>query len=860
MSIRYHRNTAGYRLMYFAREYSRRIAVSSYDDFRCRRFTYGRLLQLTVQTAGLLLDRGAVKGDAVMVCADNGVEYTLLVFATAVLGLRLVPVDVNTALGTFEKLHSWVRPRALFTSRRDVLERFADEAEDIDLLLQDIAGRPDDLEEMFAAHPGCVWYVDENDEYVLLFTSGTTSRPKAVPLTHRNIISNLASFWQLCFIPEDHRMLSMAPLSHALGLTMGLYFPASFGAGVVYVKHLNSSNIMRVMKEDRIDAVLTVPAFLTILKERIEDEMRRSGRLESVRKVLPRMLRLPVWVRRLVFRKLIRKLGGDLKWVATGASALNEDVGNFWEAVGVMVTQGYGLSECLIVSISDFGWRRMGTVGRCLPGQEIRLDDRGEIWVAGPHVFKGYEGRDELNSTLLRDGWFRTGDIGHFDPDGHLRIVGRLKNVIIGPSGLNIYPEDIESVVASQPEIMECVVVNAPAPGEDLYLVALVIPSCHAAADLDADALLARINGQLSSHQRLARLHVWHGDDFPRTSSRKVRRAAILEELESRGVDLRGGSRGAPAVAADPRDAFEARVIDVVASSCKQAAGSVTSSARLVADLGFDSLAMAELVMTLEEKLGIEIRQDDLFNVDMSLEEFVGAIRPVEGGGAGEVESLRLPGIVRAILAMSRIASRIALPALFRALFSLEISGREIRDREVVPAMRSRGHLLVANHSSHLDGLSVFCSLPLSVRGRLVAAAAHDYFFAPGTERRHFMLLGFIRAFPVRRGANPRSYFSSIGRSLDRGDSVLLFPEGTRSRTGELGTFAPAVGQCIRLMDAPVVPVILRGTHDLWPPDRDRPRRGRIGVEYRDPIRFSGRLGPYEIRDRLQDLFASELG
>jgi 1-acyl-sn-glycerol-3-phosphate acyltransferase len=121
------------------------------------------------------------------------------------------------------------------------------------------------------------------------------------------------------------------------------------------------------------------------------------------------------------------------------------------------------------------------------------------------------------------------------------------------------------------------------------------------------------------------------------------------------------------------------------------------------------------------------------------------------------------------------------------------------------------------------------------------------------------MLMSFMRAFPVRRGANPRQYFGSIGRYLDRGDSVLLFPEGTRSRSGKLGSFAPAIGQCIRLMDAPVAPVVVRGTHELWPPDRDRPRRGEIKVEYREPIHFSGRLGPYEIRDHLHELFEAEL-
>ena len=219
-----------------------------------------------------------------------------------------------------------------------------------------------------------------------------------------------------------------------------------------------------------------------------------------------------------------------LRWVAIGGAALNPETELFWEAIGVQIIKGYGLTETFIATCSSFRERRPGSVGIGVPGQEIRIAEDGEIWLRGPNVMEGYDGAPEANAACFVDDWLRTGDVGRFDDDGHLYITGRVKNVVIGPSGLNIYPEDVEQVLSGDSRVGECVVVESPErPGR---LWALIVPTVGG-AELDDEALRLAVNERLSSHQRLDRIVVWPEADFPRTGSQKIRRNVVVEQLRA---------------------------------------------------------------------------------------------------------------------------------------------------------------------------------------------------------------------------------------------------------------------------------------------------------------------------------------
>ncbi len=687
MSIRYHRNTAGYCIDYFFREFSGRKALTCCGTYRRRQYTYEALLAQSVQVAGLLLDLGCRKGDPVLVCAKNCAEYAAVIFAGAILGLRIVPVDVNLQKRVVVHLISSVRPRVCVTSDEDFqsTESSIDKCRviPVDRLFEDAAPYPTKQEQLFERFPEIEWCVDENDVYFEIFTSGTTNDPKSVPLTHRNLISNLANLRTMCSLPESYAVLSTAPLSHALGITLGLFAVLAYGAHIVLTQGLDGAALRRVLEQNRVDGIVTVPAFLHLLKDKLEAGIAAEGKRASFENALARARRIPMWMRRAMFRSVHRQLGGSLKWIVTGAAPLSLEVGAFYEALGVRVTEGYGLTECLMVCVSDFNRRKLGTVGQGLPGQEIRIDENGEIWVAGPNVFGGYRQGEGNECEVFRDGWMRTGDIGRFDEEGYLSIVGRTKNVIIGRSGLNIYPEDIEAALRLDARVREGVVVNAARSAGDVYLAATVL--LRSPEDIKSlDDIRETLNERLGSGRRVAVLVPWPEADFPRTPSSKVKRAAVeaaaIRIVRHVGCFAQHVSVAvAPEAAAPEVGSVAERIRRIVASVAKVDSAGLRSSDRLIGDLGLDSLALMDLSSRIELEVCPSFCKEALFQTDLTIRE-VAASAEIDLPTKREEAALYTPcRPVRGLPAAGGRLSVYLVPTLFRLFFRLKVEWRGAR-------------------------------------------------------------------------------------------------------------------------------------------------------------------------------------
>ena len=410
--------------------------------------------------------------------------------------------------------------------------------------------------------------------FELVFTSGTTGAPKGVMLTHGNVLASIEAIHRIIPVLE-HRIVSLLPLSHLLEQAVGLLYAVNVGADILYVRSRNPRVIFEAIRDHRTTSMILVPQVLDLFWSSIEREVARSGRAAIFARLRAIARHLPYGARRWLFRRVHREFGGGLQLLVgrtidvscsgmAGAWGLSRKHYDASLAAGKPLFEKldepgvlYGSTECGFATCTSREDHGLGTVGRSVPPVEVRLADDGEIQVRGPNVFGGYwRDPDATAAAFTADGWYRTGDIGRFDADGRLILMGRSKDIIVLPNGFNVYPEDIENalrvagvrdsvVLETRPGRIEAVVL---APGSTGIPQGGDIPA-HRAAGLgdDAEAVRAlidssvkRANVTLGQSQRIAGWRLWPDADFPRTHTLKVKRdqvrawAAVEEQLPVR--------------------------------------------------------------------------------------------------------------------------------------------------------------------------------------------------------------------------------------------------------------------------------------------------------------------------------------
>lgn len=313
----------------------------------------------------------------------------------------------------------------------------------------------------------------------IIFTSGTTSSSKAVMLSHRNIAANLYDLLCTEHVTENDRNLLFLPLHHTFGSTGVLFFLCA-GACTMFCDGLR--HIQKNLKEYRITTFVAVPLLLEAMYKNILAGVEKRGltrKLNTAKKLSGGLQRLHIDARRKLFKSVIDELGGELRLVISGASALSPAVSKGFNDFGILTIQGYGLTETspVLAAENDYNMRS-GSIGKAFPSVEIRIDNPnedgiGEIVAKGPNVMLGYYEMPEETAAVLKDGWFYTGDLGRIDEDGFIFITGRKKNVIVLKSGKNVYPEELEELVAKLPYVNEVLAYGKRK--DDNYLIAIKV-------------------------------------------------------------------------------------------------------------------------------------------------------------------------------------------------------------------------------------------------------------------------------------------------------------------------------------------------------------------------------------------------
>ncbi|UCF76820.1 MAG: AMP-binding protein [Betaproteobacteria bacterium] len=788
-----------------ARDYGGATALVMRAGLRDDRWSYERLWHAACAVGAYLREqRGLQPGDRVLLCAPN--QPRLVATLLGAMLARLVPVPLDPfSAAEFAARVARDTESALFINGTSL------EVPGVAQIA--LANLPVD-----ATPPRMLERPTAGDIAEIVYTSGTTGRPKGVVLTHANIWANMLSADQLIPHSKRWRLLSLLPLSHMMEQTVGLFGQLYRGSTIVYGVAHHPAAVLKALRRYRIVAMVVVPQVLLHMLHALEHEVQRRGLTRLWQWQNRLAVHLPLSGRRLLWHRLLREMGGELDIFISGGAALPSELGLAWERLGIPVVQGYGATECAPVITGNTLARRVpDSVGRPVVGLELRLAENSEVQVRGASVFSGYWRNEEATrDAFTPDGWYRTGDIAATDAAGNLFIKGRLKNMVVLPSGLNVFLEDLEAICLEQTGVRNCVVIDTQGARGGTTFTAVVIGEC------DEDAMRS-VNARLAEHQRLGAVVHWEGDDFPRTRLGKIKRAEVRSWLEQR--DRRGTAPRADVVVVESQETKLARVLSEVSGVTAQ---HITGASNLNLDLALTSLSRVELALAIEESFGVVLDDGELAGIETVAQ----LASLLERGGSAEA-SYELPAWpVRAPARAARALLQVSLLFPAHALLARPFS---IVDREKLAELELPA-LFIANHASHVDTVSILRALPRRIRRALAVAAAADYFY-------RFAVLGwlaslFLNTFSFSREGAVRASLEHCGELADDGWSLLIYPEGTRSPSGDLLPFKSGIALLATGLDVPVVPIAVLGGHGVLPKGRILPRPGPVRVVFGTPLRL----------------------
>jgi long-chain acyl-CoA synthetase len=794
-----------------------------YDDgFRSRSFSYAEVVRAASGFAARLHELGARKGDKVVFWSENRPEWIVAFWGCLLRGIVVVPIDYRAS------------PDFLARVARIVSARLVLIGQDVPPFGAAIDAPVWKLHELewasLAATDLPAVAIGRDDVAEIIFTSGATADPKGVVITHRNVLANIVPVerevrkyrkWGTPFYPL--RFLNLLPLSHMFGQAMATFIPPMLAGVVVFMRGYNPGEIVEQVAKRRISVLVSVPKILDVLKDHVT---RTYGGLHAG---APREHFTRRWWR---YRKVHRALGMKFWAFVVGAAPLEPSLEAFWSELGFVVIQGYGLTETApIVTLNHPFGTRKGSVGKPIAGVEMKIAADGEILVRGENVTSGYYNAAEETARAFEDGWFHTGDIGEIGADGQLYIRGRKKEMIVTPEGLNVFPEDVERVLVGVPGVKDAAVVGAPLGSEERVHAVLVFDRGAAA---DTDAVVRQANAALADHQKIRRAVVWPEPELPRTEgTRKLKRASIRDWV------MRGGATPPPV--AQGSDALAALL-------AKYAGRADISPETTLEELGLTSLERVELMVALEDAFQARI-DEGAFSEARNMGELRTLVEHAATTDTAPAEPVDFPAWARSWWA--RAFRRLHLPLwvlpLARVFAWLRVEGREHLEHVEGPV------IFASNHQSFMDGPVIMAALPPRWRYSVAPAMAKEMFaphFFPGEHGRaawltnslsYYLAVLFFNAFPLpQREAGARQTLRYIGDLLAEGTSVLIFPEGRRSKSGAIDAFRPGIGMIGSRLGVPVVPIRLEGLDKVLPVGWRMARPGRVRVAFGAPIRLAG--------------------
>ena len=814
-----------------------RIALQMAGEDGWEQYTYAETYTLSRRMAWQLWNSSLRPDDRIVLVSENQPEWCIAYLAAVQIGATVVPLDAQTPTHEILAIAEFTDAKSILASE-SVLEKAGAALSMSESTLHNInenctvVGNPENAgsDAIDAEMPDDFPNVDITPDTVasIIFTMGTTVEAKGAMLTHGGFISNVQAVAKALPPTDTERILSVLPLYHALSFSCSLLMALYSGTTATYVNALRPTTLLKTMRELKTTAFIGVPRLFQMLLGTIERQVTREATPGTT---------LP--------EKAQAVMGGEIRVLVSGGAALSDSVYDGFQKFGMVLYQGYGMTETApVLSVNPYLKSKRGSVGPAVEGVELRIENPdsngiGEIIAKGPSTMKRYYQNADATAETIRDGWLYTGDLGYMDADGYLYLTGHCKNIIVPASGKNVYPVELEALYRNSPAIAEICVVGIPyEDGSDTAIHAVIVPTNqNESTKTEIQEHLQACAKALPSYQQFHKHHLWN-DALPKSEDGSIDRVRLKRNLEVHIKEIEQIQADAEKeiendVSGTPRTDIPEEILSTFSRLARMPAHHIRRDSRFDTDLGLDSLTRLDLLLILENRLGETIPDALLANLE-TVGDVVALIETFHTDGKREKPEhteTEMPAF-RQVPHWYARAFRSVLTNFYRRYFSLECHGLEH-----IP--HGKPYIIMPNHTSHLDTLTVITALGTKAY-RLWTLAARDYWFA--TRFQGWFARTCLNALPIEREGNFTEFLQDLrvaNEVMAQHNGLLIFPEGTRSLDGNLQPFQPGVLSLIIYgPNVPIIPAYIEGTYHALPKGQNLPKKHPVRIIFGEPFTF----------------------
>ncbi|MXV73500.1 AMP-binding protein [Candidatus Poribacteria bacterium] len=806
-----------------------KVALLMANEGEWEQYTYAETYARSRRVAWQLWQNGLRKGDRVVLVSENQPEWCIAYLAAVQIGTAVVPLDAQTptreilAIAEFTDAKSILASESVLEQSGKALSAAGRGLHNINKNCEIVGGSTSDAE-----IPTDFPDVEVTPDTVasIIFTMGTTVEAKGAMLTHGGFISNVQAVAKALPPTDTERILSALPLYHALSFSCSLLMALYSGTTATYVNALRPTTLLKTMREAKTTAFIGVPRLFQMLQSTIE---RQAARADTPGETLA--------------EKAQAVMGGEIRVLVSGGASLADAIYDGFQKFGMTLYQGYGMTETApVLSVNPYLKSKRGSVGPAVEGVELQIQNPnsngiGEIIAKGPSTMKGYYQNPDATEKTIRDGWLYTGDLGYMDEDGYLYLTGHCKDIIVPASGKNVYPVELEVLYRESPAISEICVVGIPYEGgSDTAIHAVIVPTASdETTKTEIHEHLQACAKALPSYQQFHKFHLWE-DALPKAANGSIDRECLRCSLEAHIKEmerLQEDSAAESEAAGVPRADIPEEILSTLARLARMPTHQIRRESRLDTDLGLDSLTRLDLLLVLENRLGETIPDALLANLETvgDVVELIETFHTDAARAGDEYRETKRPEF-RQVPRWYARAFRSVITGIYRNYFSLECQGLEH-----IP--QGRPYIIMPNHTSHLDTLTVITALGTKAY-RLWTLAARDYWFA--TRLQGWFARTCLNALPIEREGNFTEFLQDLRAAnevMALNNGLLIFPEGTRSLDGNLQPFKPGVlSLLIYGPNVPIIPAYIEGTYHALPKGQNLPKRHPVRIIFGEPLTF----------------------